>query len=119
MEVLGAVNYRIQKSERSRSFVTHVDKLRLSYGENPPNWLKKEDLTVSTDESVEPSTVVPHPKGRPRRSNESDQDGYSDRNFGEGKDGRIKNDREHLRRNAPKPKRYIQCIRLGRVGGAW
>jgi len=46
---LPPVNYFIQKTKRSRPFITHVDKLKHLNTDNPPrSWLRDEDSQPST-----------------------------------------------------------------------
>jgi len=47
---LPPVNYLIQKSKRSRPFITHVDKLKPWHTDNPPKlWLTDSDGDISLD----------------------------------------------------------------------
>jgi len=47
---LPSVNYLIQKSKRSRPFITHVDKLKPWYTDNPPkSWLTANDENIDLD----------------------------------------------------------------------
>lgn len=47
-QVLGAVNYRIQKSAGGRNIVSHVDKLKLCHGTHPSSWLPPTETLVTT-----------------------------------------------------------------------
>ena len=66
--VLGPVNYRLQKSRKSPSFVSHVDKIKPFYGTPPKSWLSVEtrnectnnDAIINNDEAVVEEDVEPH-----------------------------------------------------------
>ena len=55
VRTIDPVNVVLQKSQKAKPFVTHIDKLKLCMGDTPPNWLKGEDT-----ESVKVPLVVDH-----------------------------------------------------------
>jgi hypothetical protein len=59
---IGTVNYRLQKSKRSKPFITHVDKIKRYYGQPPPSWLE-EATTLGRETSLmeitEPELPLP------------------------------------------------------------
>ena len=40
VRVIGPVNYVLQKSQKSKPFVVHADKIKLCYGSTPVSWLR-------------------------------------------------------------------------------
>ena len=40
VRVIGPVNYVLQKSQKSKPFVVHTDKIKLCYGSTPASWLR-------------------------------------------------------------------------------
>jgi len=52
---LDPVNVVLQKSQKAKPFVTHVDKLKLCLGETPPSWLEDELKPVRVPLVVNPS----------------------------------------------------------------
>jgi hypothetical protein len=63
LRAIPPVNFVLQKSQRSKPFVVHIDKLKRCFGETPKSWLTTigNDVTVSletTEDSRLPSSVV-------------------------------------------------------------
>jgi len=46
VEILGAVNLRIQKSSKANPMVVHVDKVKLCLGETPVSWIGTQTYSV-------------------------------------------------------------------------
>jgi len=46
IEILGAVNLRIQKLARANAMVVHVDKVKHCTGDSPVSWLGNNDYNV-------------------------------------------------------------------------
>jgi len=57
---LPPVNYLVQKSKRSRPFITHIDKLKPWHTDNPPkSWLTEDDGNVGVDVTYAiPTTAI-------------------------------------------------------------
>ena len=76
---VGAVNYTVQKTRKSKPVVTHIDKMKLVRGDTPRNWLSdgEEEHDVSElnllegaeqVEEVEEMIEVEQPLGVRRRA---------------------------------------------------
>jgi len=54
VRVIAPVNYVLQKSPRSKPFVTHADKLKKCHGQTPVNWLTTDTVGVDVASAVHP-----------------------------------------------------------------
>jgi len=65
VEVLGAVNLRIQKSARAAAMIVHVDKVKRCMGDTPLSWMGAGEadttLGVLEDEQILVPLFVEHP----------------------------------------------------------
>lgn len=77
IEKLGAVNYKIQMTRKSKPFIVHADKLRPHYGDEPPGWSETRERTLQgfpreddseTDDAETEATAHEMPTTRPRRA---------------------------------------------------
>ena len=71
VQVMGPVNVKLQSTQRSQPFVSHIDKLKLCLGPHPDGWLNDEDL-VSVPE---PAVVLESPVEQFQRRLEGDKTG--------------------------------------------
>ena len=55
--IVGAVNLILQKSQRAKSFITHIDKVKKCFSETPVSWVQASDLPVEpeNDATEEPA----------------------------------------------------------------
>jgi len=101
VEILGAVNVRIQKTAKASAMVVHVDKIKICKGETPESWIgEREERLV---DRIERGAFI----------------ALFDDNVG-ARNAEILNDIENIleeeerkfrpKRNAPIPNRYLQRI---------
>ena len=65
---LGMVNLVVQKSRRSKRFVTHVDKLKRCLSTTPASWVTAEGLEIEEREGAVEPRVERMDGGGPRRA---------------------------------------------------
>ena len=65
---LGMVNLVVQKSRRSKRFVTHVDKLKRCLSATPASWVTAEGLEIEEREGAVEPRVERTDEGGPRRA---------------------------------------------------